>query len=432
MIYRVNQTELARIVNEGIIDMDDPSISQIIKDNIEITVDLQDNEFHKIEINVKRNNTRVEEIKKIRKNVLEKDKNKTKRIDKDVLIVYLDNISRTHFHRKMKNLANYLTEVTEGNDPNYHVFEYFRYHSKAHWTNPNLISMYYGEQGELYNETSNVFKSYSDNGYITGMFSDLWEAESVDFGNEYNFGQPFYKWDHFAGNIAWDFHHDTSTENYSSTDLEIVLSKGRNTPFRRCLYGKPMHEIELEYIKQFWDKYNDTRKLFRTVFMLNHETTGDLIGYANNDFVQLLSYFNDKGYLQQTIVMFVADHGPHFIIGRIPIIPDDSRLQENFFPLLMILVPKDIPKKNLMFLENNQQLFVTSHEIYGLLKSIAVGEKDGSNIIKDYSIMHEDLPKGRDCHLNSGGIKFDQCWCSLDKSFIQEQVNKRGYIYMEF
>ena len=54
--------------------MDDPSISQNIKDNIEITVDLQDNEFNKIEIDVKRNDSRVEEIKKIRKQVMEKIK----------------------------------------------------------------------------------------------------------------------------------------------------------------------------------------------------------------------------------------------------------------------------------------------------------------------------------------------------------------------
>ena len=156
--------------------MDDPSISQNIKDNIEITVDLQDNEFNKIEIVVKINDTRVEEIKKIRKQVMEKDQeNNKQRINKDVLILYLDNVSRTHFHRKMKNLTNWLTEATEGSNSNYHVYEYFRYHSKAHWTNPNLISMFYGEQGELFNESSNVFKTYSDNGYISGMFfGSLW------------------------------------------------------------------------------------------------------------------------------------------------------------------------------------------------------------------------------------------------------------------
>ena len=413
--------------------MDDPSISQNIKDNIEITVDLQDNEFNKIEIVVKRNDTRVEEIKKIRKQVMEKDQeNNKQRINKDVLILYLDNVSRTHFHRKMKNLTNWLTEATEESNSNYHVYEYFRYHSKAHWTNPNLISMFYGEQGELFNESSNVFKTYSDNGYISGMFLDLCEAESVEFGNTYNSEQQFYHFDHFAGNIACDFNHDSITESFAAKDLEIVLSKGRNAPFRRSLYSKALHEIEFEYVKQFWDKYNDTRKIFRTFYMLNHETTGDLIGYADNDFVELLTYFHNKGYLQQTIVMFVADHGPHFIIDRIPVIPDDSRLQENFFPLLMILVLRDIPSKNLKFLDNNQQLFVTPHEIYGLLKSIAVGEKDGSSTIKDYSIMHEDLPKGRGCHLNNGGIKFDQCWCSLDEKFIQKQVSKRGYIYMEF
>ena len=429
----MNQTEFSRVINQGIIDMDDPNVPQSVKNNIEITIDLQDSSFHKVSVDVKRNHTRVEEVKKIREQVLLEDKaqNKT-RIDKDMLIIYLDNVSRTHFHRQMKNLTSWLTRMSEGNSSNYSVYEYFRYHAKAHWTNPNLISMYYGEQGELYNESTNVFKYYSDNGYITGMFADLCEAESVDFGPSYDLNQPFHRWDHFAGSISCDYNHDAPTENYSSTDLEIILSKGRNAPFRRCLYGKSMHEIEINYVKQFWDKYNDTRKVFRTVFQLNHETTGDLIKYSDNDFVELLSYMHKMGYLKDTIVMFVADHGPHFIIGRIPIIPDDSRIQENFFPLLMMFVPNDIPQENLRYLENNQQLFLTPHDIYGILKSVAVGQKSGSMSITDYSIMHEDLPKGRDCHSNTNGIKFDQCWCSHDEMYLQKQVNQRGYIYMEF
>ena len=413
--------------------MDDPDIPQNVKDNIEFTIDMTNSEAHKVKIDLKRNNTRVSEVKKIREKVLKKDREAGKqRIDKDVLVFYLDNVSRAHFHRKLKNLTHWIENITEGDDAHYEVYEYFRYHAKAHWTNPNLISMYYGEQGELYNESSNVFQIFSENGYMTGYFADLWEAESLDFGNTNNFGKPFYSYDHFAIGLSCDFHHDTSSDNYVSTDLEIILSKGRNTHFRRCLYGKSMHQIQLEYVKQFWDKYNDTRKIFRTVFNNNHEATGELIKYNDNDFVEFFQYLHDKNYLSNTIILFVADHGPHFVLGRSPFLPDDSRLQENFFPLLMVFTPKDIPKENLKYLENNQQLFVTSHEIYGILKSLAVGEKNGSLVFKDYSIMHEDLPKGRDCNVNPGLIKFDKCWCSLDEDYIRRQMNERSYFYLEF
>ena len=413
--------------------MDDPDIPQSIKDTIEFTIDLSNEEFHKVNIDVKRNNTRVNEVKNIREKVIQQDKTLNKqRIDKDVLVFYLDNLSRPHFHRKLKNLTNWIEDITDGENPSFNVYEYFRYHSKAHWTNPNLISMYYGEQGELYNESSNAFKIFSDNGYITGYFADLCEAESLDFGNIKNFGKPFYSYDHFAISLSWDYNHDTSSDDYTSTDLEIVLSKGRNTHFRRCLYGKSMHQIQLEYIKQFWDKYNDTRKVFRTVFNNNHEATGELIKYNDNDFVEFFKYLHDKGYLSNTIVIFLADHGPHFIIGRTSFLPDDSRLQENFFPLLMVLTPSDIPKKNLNYLENNQQLFVTSHEIYGLLKSLAVGSKDGSQVFEDYSILHEDLPNGRDWHLNNGLIKFDKWWWSLDSEYIKDKMSERSYFYVEF
>lgn len=154
--------------------MDDPTVPQSVKDNIEFTIDMTNDRAHKLNIDLKRNNTRVAELQQVRRRVLDDDRKAgRRRIDKDVLVLYLDNVSRAHFHRKMRNLTHWVERMTEGDSADYEVFEYFRYHSKAHWTNPNLISMYYGEQGELYNESSNVFKYFSENGYISGYFADL-------------------------------------------------------------------------------------------------------------------------------------------------------------------------------------------------------------------------------------------------------------------
>ena len=186
----------------------------------------------------------------------------------------------------------------------------------------------------------------------------VWQAESMSFEDTSNNGQLYYHWDNFAVNIAWDFNHDTGSE------IQIVMDKGRNTHFRRCLYGKSINEIQLEYVKQFWDKYNDTRKAFRTVFNENHEATGELIKYNDNNFVSLLQHFKEKDYLKDTIVLLVSDHGAHFIVARTSFLPDDSRLQENFLALLIILTPKDIPKENLKFLESNQQQFISPQEVY--------------------------------------------------------------------
>lgn len=237
---------------------------------------------------------------------------------------------------------------------------------------------------------------------------------------------PFTVHDHLAANIACDYNHDTSGE------LDIVLNKGRNTHFRRCLYGKSMHEIQIEYLMQFWDAYSDNRKIFRTRFLENHEATGELVKYNDEDLYNFFQEFEAKGYLKDTIVYFISDHGQHFIVGHLPALPDNSRLEENFLPLIIMLVPSDIPKENIKFLESNQQHFMTGIDIYSSMKSIAVGGNANSSYFKSYSLLYETLPSDRNCDVNKGDINFSDCWCNKEFTTTENKIAKRGIFYVEF
>ena len=55
----------------------------------------------------------------------------------------------------------------EGDDSEYDAFEYFRYHSVAMNTFMNKNGMFYGTAGLLKSESSNFYKYYSQNGYVT-------------------------------------------------------------------------------------------------------------------------------------------------------------------------------------------------------------------------------------------------------------------------
>ena len=98
--------------------MDDPDISQTVKDNIEFVIDLTNDNDHLLTVQLKKNEARAQEAKDIRQKVIEQDKltNNTDRIDKDVLIFYMDNISRVHFHRKMKKLDKWLNQYADDLD----------------------------------------------------------------------------------------------------------------------------------------------------------------------------------------------------------------------------------------------------------------------------------------------------------------------------
>ena len=67
-----------------------------------------------------------------------------------------------------------------------------------------------------------------------------------------------------------------------------------------------------------------------------------------------------------------------------------------------------------------------------VLKSLAVGEPSGSEIAEDYSIMDSYLPKGRDWDKNKGSLSYSQCYCSMDREYIQNKSSKRSYFYVEF
>ena len=75
---KLKSKSFIRFVKQNLIDMDDPSVSQTIKDNVEFVVDITESHTDKLTIDVKRNQTRCNELKEIRQKVLEEDKLNTK------------------------------------------------------------------------------------------------------------------------------------------------------------------------------------------------------------------------------------------------------------------------------------------------------------------------------------------------------------------
>ena len=306
------------------------------------------------------------------------------------------------------------------------AYEYFRVHSKVTYTAPNINSIFYGMPKHLLNEKEYVFNHFKENGYIIGSFSDEWQIDVLDINETMDYSEPFTRFDHLSSSLPCDQNYD------SSGDFDIVLDKGRNTHFRRWMYGKSMHEIQLDYVMQFWNAYPENRKAFRTRFMEAHEASSELIKYIDNDLVKFFEDFDSKGYLQNTIVYFIADHGAHFIVAHVPLLPDNSRLEENFLPTFILLAPNDIQKENLQFLQKNQQHFITGIDIYSSIKSIAVGNNANTIYAKSYSILFEELPSNRDWNPNSLGYEFANCWWNLDYSITENKANDRGLFYVEF
>ena len=100
--------------------------------------------------------------------------------------------------------------------------------------------------------------------------------------------------------------------NYYDKKFSSSFNRGPSSFTRRILYGKDSFQYEFEYLTQFWENYLDNRKLFRISFMDAHEDTGEVIKYLDKPLTNFLNDFYIKGYLNDTFIMFVSDHGLHF------------------------------------------------------------------------------------------------------------------------
>jgi len=388
---KLNQTLYRPYVRERIVDMDDPKVSQEIKDNIEYVIDISDPENHKLDIDLKPNATRAAEQQTLRDQIIEQEKlqgNFANRIDKNMLILYVDNLSRAHFYRKMPETAKWLEQFVDNQEGDYSAYQYFRYHSVYYNTLYSNDAMYFGEVEDVDDTSGNVFDSYARNGYVTGFFKDSCETNS----NSIHDTDPhMHKWDHFGGEISCD-------SNYDDADFtSLSVFSGKGSAIRHCLYGQNMHNIQIDYLKQFWKGYPDNRKIFRTHFSEAHELVGELVKYIDTDIRDLLEFFRTEGYLEDTFVSIVSDHGAHALTLRFPAFPDNSRYIENYYPILFHLTKNDLPPNVAHYLEANEQSFIGSHDFYSSLKSFAENKRSTSKNAESYPYMMEGMPSGHDC-----------------------------------
>ena len=162
-------------IKEGMIDMEDPEVSQQVKDDTEWVLDMTDPDRHILDVTVKRNTTKVKELKSLRKQLQRerKEGGLPEVPDYNVLIFYIDNISRAHFHRAFPKLTKWLSQFTPEKEANLEAVEFFRYHSIGRITSKAGPGMYFGvNKIHVPDDRENIGRYYSKNGFITGYMRD--------------------------------------------------------------------------------------------------------------------------------------------------------------------------------------------------------------------------------------------------------------------
>ena len=367
-----NPMGFQKIVYSHILDMNEYEQGKIQnepKPEIELVFDSQ-SKRGSLNINVNRNETLSNERKQIHTNTPYKN----------VLLIYIDGISRPNFFRKLKKTSSYLEQFTHydtnPNTKNFTLFQFMKYNTLRSHTFPNLKPMFYGIPVYETNGT-NIVKYFKQNGFVTGHTGTTCGREI--FGIKLDKDGDQVKWLDFD---SYDHEGITPFCDLNFFNPKFPLERGYNSVFRRCLYGKPVFEYAIEYAKSFWLTYPDNKKFFRIHFNEGHDPSNALLSYFDEPLAEFIQWFHNGGYLKDTFIMIMSDHGLH-LPGPWNLINSEDFRIEKTLGTCMIVVPNESKLyESGMYntLWDNQQIFITPYDIHDTLVHLAFGEDDINTI----------------------------------------------------
>jgi len=335
------------------------SVNDPAAENLEIFLD-KTTPNPSFQINLKKNQTLINERSKI----------KHEGLAKNVLVIYIDALSRANSIRKLPKTMSWFDSFMNKKDSKAEAFQFFKYHSIAPFTYPNLYEALYGhhpnDPGLSKSKPLDSFiKQYQDNGYITGHATDYCQTSPLDI----YLGEPIKDtpYDHEALSIACDPH-------YHDPESPYRVLEGPYSSLRRCLYGKDVFEHVYEYGNQFWRTYKDEKKILYLDFLVAHEGTGEVIKYMDDALYNFLNNLQQENLLEDTAVVLYADHGLH-MQGLFHLMDITQVFTEIALPALYTVLPKKVAEKYGNNIKANEQTLVSAHELYNFFFSLTEGEK---------------------------------------------------------
>ena len=269
------------------------------------------------------------------------------------------------------NINNNLRKTNNINDK-YYAYQFLKYHTFTSGTKFNAMPMFFGKSVYITTGT-NIIKYFKELGYITAQSIDMcskevWEPEREPPGIDFD------SWDH--ENVAM-----FCDPSYMDRKSLYSIYKGVYSLLRRCFYGKEVHDYIFEYGTKFWETYPDNRKFLRIGFNDGHESTFEVLKYLDEPLYEFLNTFYQKGYLKNTAVILVSDHGNH-MPGLYNLFLSEQYETERVLGNLFLIINSDIlfnEKKETfkIFNENvmeNQQSIITPYDIYNTLVHIIYGD----------------------------------------------------------
>ena len=375
---------LLDFVKNNLINLDEENQTKFIKEDRkpEVYVDFSNDSYGKLNIKINYSN-------KLSKKRLSLSKNND---SKNILFIFLDNLSRVHFYRQFKKTSEFLKKFlsfkgfSTNDNPKqvYHGFEFMKYHNFKRATLHNAIPMFSGVYYKKYNRMVSIVKQMKEVGYVTGSVQDICHKELMSIGK-------------FKKYSFIEFDHEYAAPNCDPNIYKYGFGffSGENGILRKCLYGRDSIEYAFEYGKQFWMSYKDNKKFLRIVNTYAHEYSGEKAKYSDNAMYNFLKdlYFSNQ--LINTTIFIAGDHG-FALMGVYKLLnPNDWKIEQSL-PIFILINSDNI---NLSYEEEysemikNQQTLITPFDIYYTIRHIILGNKYKNNLYKEQKNEGESLFK---------------------------------------
>ena len=360
-----------------------------------------ENNIGKIEIKVKRNETLVQERRKIAKNEKIKFNN--------VYIIYIDAISRKHFMRKFKKTSKLIEEMLNTNTikkeqyKNFNSYQFLKYHNFIDNTVGNNFPLIYGTKPEIKNGIS-MTKFFKSKGFITAATHNSCNREIFDWGDT----SPYITtgWDHENFALFCD-------SNFYEDIIAWSITKGKSSVLRKCFYDHDSFEYEFEYILQFLEAYKDERKFFKISFADGHEGSLEVVKFIDDSLYKFLIKIFDNYFDEHTAIFIISDHG-----AQLPS-PQDlffrrEKTTEQYLGIFFLILHNEKNDINQHIVHINEQRLVTPFDIHDtLLDMININKYEYPNMVTDLgqSVLEEIDGLKRSCENYGKLILEEVCFC---------------------
>lgn len=135
-----------------------------------------------------------------------------------------------------------------------------------------------------------------------------------------------------------------------------------------CLGTEPAYRKRFRNMKSFYKAYPNQRKFSFSFFTIGHDDVNAL-GYLQDDFISFLKDMKRTGYLENTFLVIMGDHGIRYGAIRKTML---GKLEERL-PLLSISIPQWFRMKYpeyFQHLKTNTERLTSPYDIHATLQHI--------------------------------------------------------------